>query len=157
MIITIDSREQAPFSFLNCAADVETVKGTLQVGDYSLAGLETKISVERKSLPDLVMCLGQERERFERELLRAAALEAFAVVVEATWQDLIGGKYRSKLNPGAAAASVASFMSRYRIAFFFAGNRSNAERFTEGYLRQFLKSKQHELHAIVKQVGKIFT
>lgn len=148
MIILIDSREQRPFDFLSCAADIEVERGTLDTGDYSLAGLEHKIAVERKSLSDLVQCLGAERDRFTRELQRARALEAFAVVVESSWQDLISGKYRSRLNPGAAAASVAAFSARYGTAFHFAGTRANAESYTALFLRQFLKGKVHEMEAV---------
>ena len=85
MKIIIDTREQRPFDFLSQNGDIEVVKGTLSLGDYSLAGLTDRVAVERKSLADLVMCLGTERERFQRELMRAAALEAFCVVVEASW------------------------------------------------------------------------
>ena len=103
MRVIVDSREQAPFSFRGPRYEGVTVEvGTLGVGDYSLAGLADKVAVERKELSDLVACLGRERERFERELARGAALDAFCVVVEASWADLAGGKYRSRLNPHAA-------------------------------------------------------
>ena len=79
MRLIVDSREQSPFSFKGPRYEDVTVEvGTLTVGDYSLAGLTDKVAVERKSLPDLVACLGRERERFERELQRGAALDAFA-------------------------------------------------------------------------------
>lgn len=103
MRVIVDSREQAPFPFRGPRYEGVTVEvGGLTVGDYSLAGLTDRVAVERKSLPDLVMCLGRERERFERELARGAALDAFCVVVEASWADLAGGQYRSRMNPHAA-------------------------------------------------------
>ncbi len=137
MKIIIDSREQAPFAFRHerYAATVEA--GALTVGDYSLAGLEDRVAVERKSLSDLVQCLGRERERFERELARGAALDAFAVVVEAAWAELAGGQYRSRLNPHAACQSVLAFAGRYRVPFLFAGSRSAAEYMCWGFLRQY--------------------
>lgn len=153
MKIVIDTREQHPFGFLSQNGDVETVRGTLTLGDYSLAGLEHLVSVERKSLSDLVMCLGVERERFQRELMRAAALEAFCVVIEASWQDLAEGRYRSRLSPAAGMASVLAFTARHRIPFFFAGNRTCAEAVTAGFLRQYVKDKQHELKAVQKAIG----
>ena len=153
MKIIIDTREKAAFDFLSQNGDIETERGTLALGDYSLAGLTDRVAVERKSLADLVMCLGTERERFQRELMRAAALEAFAVVVEASWQDLAAGKYRSKLSPGAGMASVLSFMARHRVPFLFAGNRENAEAVTVGFLRQYLRGKEHELRAVQEAVG----
>ena len=155
MKIVIDTREQRPFDFLAHGGEVEAERGTLSLGDYSLAGLEDRVAVERKSLADLVTCLGTERERFQRDLMRAAAMEAFAVVVEAAWQDLASGNYRSRLHPAAATASVLAFMARYRIPFLFAGNRANAEAVTVGFLRQYLKGKEHELKAVQEAVAAV--
>ena len=149
MTILVDSREQKPFTFEHERYDVQIQPGTLTVGDYSLAGLQDKVAVERKSLPDLVGCLGRERERFERELQRGAALDAFAVVIEAAWPDLAGGNFRSQLNPHAACQSVLAFMSRYRTPFLFAGSRPAAEYVTWGFLRQFLEGARKRWGAIV--------
>ena len=155
MKIVIDSREQAPFAFeYEKYAGTVVEVGTLDTGDYSLAGLTDRVAVERKSLPDLVACLGRERERFERELQRAAALDAFAVVVEASWADLAGGQYRSQLNPHSACQSVLAFTARYRVPFMFAGSRAGAEYITWGFLRQYLESARKRWGNIVKAHGE---
>ena len=154
MTILVDSREQRPFNFEHERYDVQIQPGTLSVGDYSLAGLQDKVAVERKSLPDLVQCLGRERERFERELLRGAALDAFAVVVEGSWSDLANGNFRSQLNPHAACQSVLSFMSRYRVPFLFAGSRPAAEYSVWGFLHQYIASARKRWASIVKAHGE---
>lgn len=148
MVIVQDSRERLPFSFLSAGADITVEVGKLEVGDYSLRGLQNKIAVERKSLADLVQSISRERERFFKELTRAQGLESFCIVVESSWMDLSEGKYRSNMDAGAAAASVVSIMSRMHIPVFFAGSRELAELFTASFLRQFLKGKQHELDAV---------
>lgn len=153
MTVVVDSREQVPFSFAHERYEARTKLGALTVGDYSLAELEDKVAVERKSLPDLVLCLGRERERFERELQRGAALDAFAVVVEASWAELAGGQYRSQLNPHSACQSVLAFMSRYRVPFIFAGSRSAAEYACWGFLRQYLEGARKRWKAIAKAHG----
>ena len=153
MKIIIDTREQCPFSFRHERMAATTEPGTLAVGDYSLAGLEDKVAVERKSLPDLVMCLGRERERFERELARGAALDAFAVVCEGSWLELSRGEYRSRLNPHAACQSVLAFAGRYRVPFLFAGSRSAAEYMTWGFLRQYLEGAKKRWKAIAEAQG----
>lgn len=151
MKIIVDSREQAPFTFQHERYEgVSIEEGALSTGDYSLAGLTDRVSVERKSLPDLVACLGRERERFERELQRAAAYDAFAVVIEASWGDLAGGNYRSKLNPHSACQSVLAFSCRYRIQFLFTGSRNGAEYACWGFLRQYLESARKRWGTIVK-------
>lgn len=153
MTVIVDSREQHPFTFQHERYAVTVEVGTLTVGDYSLAGLPDRVAVERKSLSALVLCLGRERERFERELQRGAALDAFAVVVEASWAELAGGKYRSHLNPHAACQSVAAFMGRYRVPFLFAGSRAAAEYVTWSFLRQYLEGAKKRWKAIVKAHG----
>ena len=153
MTVIVDSREQAPFAFEHDRYGVQIQQGALTVGDYSLVGLTDKVAVERKELSDLVQCLGRERERFERELQRGAALDAFAVVVEDSWAELAAGQYRSKLNPHSACQSVLAFTARYRIPFLFAGSRTGAEYVTWGFLRQYLESARKRWGAIVKAHG----
>ena len=151
MKIIIDTREQYPFTFTGKYYEgVETQTRALLSGDYSLAGLEDKIAIERKSLPDLVQCLGRERERFERELQRATGLGMFCVVIEAGWQGLAQGQYRSQLKPHAACQSIAAFMARYRTPFLFSGNRAAAEYCTHSILKQYLESARKRLKSILK-------
>ena len=153
MQIVIDTREQSPFTFEGQHyTDTYTENGTLQIGDYSLAGLEHLVAVERKSLPDLVQCLGRERDRFEREIVRGKGLDFFAVVCEGSWRDIANGNYRSKLPAHSAAQSVASFMARTRTPFFFADSRRAAEYATWSMLKQYLAGKQKEYKAISQSI-----
>ena len=124
------------------------------VGDYSLVGLQDKVAVERKSLPDLLGCLGRERERFEKELQRGQALDAFAVVVEGSWSDLANGNFRSQINPHAACQSTLAFMARYRVPFLFAGSRPAAEYSVWGFLHQYIASARKRWASIVKAHGE---
>lgn len=151
MKILIDTREQAPFLFQGKFFEgVETERAGLPTGDYSLAGLVDKAAIERKSLPDMVQCLGRERERFERELVRAAGMDCFCVVIEAAWQDLAQGNYQSRLNPHSACQSIAAFTARYKIPFLFAGSRKAAEYLTCSLLRQYLEGERKRLKAIIR-------
>ena len=154
MKILVDTREQRPFAFSGCRhyEGVTLEAAPLMVGDYSLPGLTDKIAVERKELPDLVQCLARERDRFERELARARGLEAFMVVVEASFADLTTGAYRSRLNPHAAAQSVLAFQNRYRAPFFFAGSRPLAEYAAWSFLRQYLLDWQKRAKAVEKSL-----
>lgn len=152
MKIICDTREQAPFDFDKY--ECEVAAGTLNTGDYSLAGLEDRVAVERKSLDDLLGCLvGDGRERFERELARARGLDAFAVVVEASFQDMAEGRYRSRMKPHAALQSVLAFQVRYGVPFVWAGSRSGAEYAAFHVLRHYLREAQERLKAVVKAHG----
>ena len=69
--ILVDTREQNPFDFSRFAgwfAGIE--KKALQLGDYSVAGLEDLCVVERKDLSDLVHSLTVERPVFINRLKR---------------------------------------------------------------------------------------
>lgn len=150
MKILIDTREQRPFSFIGENGEpMPQGRATLKTGDYSLEGYADKVAVERKSLADLVSCLAQGRARFERELVRARELEAFAVVVEGGFDDLHRGRYRSKLNPHSACQSVMAFTVKHGTPFFFAGDRRAAEYVTVSFLRQFLKAQERNKNPAV--------
>lgn len=91
--IVIDSREQRPLALPN-----SIVKG-LSTGDYSALGYENLIAVERKSIEDLLGCIGQSRDRFQRELERLAAFPYPAIVVECTMSDILNGTHYSHVHP----------------------------------------------------------
>ena len=137
MQIVIDTREQRPFSFGRW--EVESQRGTLQTGDYSLAGFEDRVAIERKSVDDLIACfMGANRERFERELSRARDYDLFAVVVEAGLTDIGRGRYKSNMSPHAALQSLTAFFVRYSVPFMCCGSRRAAEYMTYSLLAKYL-------------------
>ena len=137
MIIVTDTREQNPYSFSKW--DVEVQTGTLPTGDYSLAGLEDVVAIERKNVDDLIACfMGDNRKRFERELSRARSYELFAVVVESSLTDIGRGRYKSNMQPHAALQSLAAFFVRYSVPFMCCGSRRAAEYMTYSLLAKYL-------------------
>lgn len=147
MKIVCDTREQKPYDFTDFT-DVELVKGTLPQGDYSIQGLENFVAVERKSLSDLAMCLGRDRDRFIRELLRARGMESFSIVCEGTWAALSKGQYPSRLNPESAKATVCAIMARLKIPIVFCGSRKEAESVTHNLLRQYLRGAMRKAEVV---------
>lgn len=117
----IDTREQMPLTL----APLQSIRGTLATGDYSVRGLEHVIAIERKSLTDLLGCIGGERERFERELHRMLAYPTRAVVVESEWDILEAGEWSSRVTPASAIGSTLAWMSM-GIPFIFAGTHERA-------------------------------
>ncbi|MBM3956857.1 MAG: hypothetical protein FJ313_02250 [Gemmatimonadetes bacterium] len=138
----IDTREQAPLNL----APLRTVRGTLETGDYSILGLEHIVAVERKSLSDLVACVGRERERFERELQRLLAYPVRAMVVEAFWADLEGGAWRGEVRPAAVTGSVLSWIAA-GIPVLLAGDRRRAALAVRGILWHAARHRLRELLA----------
>lgn len=141
VIIKVDSREQRPYEFENSEV------GTIPIGDYSICGLENHIAIERKELNDLIGCLTIGRERFEKELHKARALDYFALVIEASLSDLVNGRFRSKMGPKSAVQSLLAFSIRYRLPIFFCESRKYGARVTESllvkYAREIEKKYSH--------------
>ena len=143
MKIKIDTREQLPYEF-RTSSEV----GTLSIGDYSIAGLEDSVAVERKTIDDLIGCLTTDRQRFEKELYRARALDFFALVIEASLSDLVLGRYQSKMLPKSAVQSLLAFSVRYRLPIFFAENRNHGQRITESLLCKYAREIQKKAKLI---------
>jgi hypothetical protein len=101
-------------------------------GDYSIRGLESVLSVERKSLQDLFGTLGAGRERFKKELEALASYAVAAIVIEATWPDLYERPpSSSQLPPKSVQQSILAWMQEFpRIQWVLAGPRALAERLT---------------------------
>ena len=130
--VVIDTREQAPLTFTN----LPTVRGTLDTGDYSVSGLEHLIAVERKSLPDLLACLGHGRDRFKRELQRLRAYRFRLLLVEADAATIERGAWRSQLKPAHVFGALASWTATYGLPVWLAGTHKAAGEFTERFLYQ---------------------
>ena len=147
-----DTREQQGFDFEGYPAVVEVA--TLASGDYSLAGFESRIAIERKSLPDLVACLGTERERFTRELVRLRGYDAAAVVVESPCFVLRSGRYLGGMNPSSAWQSIIALSMRFRIPFFWGQDRTDAERICFDFLRHYQHDRRRELAALAPATSR---
>ncbi|MBN1420976.1 MAG: hypothetical protein JXP34_19550 [Planctomycetes bacterium] len=149
------SREQAPLDLV----PLRTVRTTLATGDYSIRGLEDLVAIERKSLPDLIGCVGRERERFERELRRLRAYPARAVVVEASWADLERGvgpldpqrRWRSEVQPAAVTGSILSWIA-WGIPILLAGDRDGTARAVRGVLWHAARHRLRELRALAVEM-----
>lgn len=78
--------------------------------------------IERKeSLDELAQCFTRDRERFKREFERAKEHGARIVLIveNASFENLINGRYRSKFHPKAFLASVMAYMVRYNMGLLF--------------------------------------
>ncbi len=143
-VVIIDSREQTPWTFHN----LPTERAALDTGDYSIRGLEHLIAAERKSLPDLLSCIGTHRDRFRRELHRIRAYRFRFLVVEADYADLERGGWRSKIQPAHVLGSLAAWTAQYSLPITLAGDHEAAARFGERYLFQAARCVAEENAAL---------
>lgn len=105
---------------------IPTITRKIDTGDYSCQlgdmTFEKDIVVERKrNLDEICGNFTGERERFEREFLRARAYGTKVVLIieNATWTDIFLGNYRSKLSPKSLFGSLLSWMVRYNVTITF--------------------------------------
>ena len=131
--------------------DVRVIRGTLEMGDIAIAALPYGVCVERKTIPDLYGCIGQERERFERELKRGRHIGRLIVVCEGSTADLLdyAVKRGGLLSEASIIGSLAAFQCRF-APFFFAGSVRVAAGFTERLLRGQIKDVERAAKAIAK-------
>lgn len=136
--ILVDTREQDTerardrYERMN----VPVIRAKLNYGDYTynatlpsgatLFDINSNVSplcaVERKmSLDELAMCLGKDRKRFQKEFERAKEADARMILLceNASWENLINGRYRSRLNANAYLGSLTAWLTRYDIQVIF--------------------------------------
>lgn len=134
--IVVDSREQAPLVFRRLPSRT----GTLTSGDYSAAGLEDLFAVERKSIPDLVgCCVGENRERFERELHRLRGFRFARLLVVGRREDIEAGGYRSRIAPTAVLRSLAAWEARFNVPVVYQPDPEAAARQVESWAFWFAR------------------
>ena len=130
--VIIDSREQEEFAFDPVQVDVE--RRALPAGDYSLAGYQDRVAVERKSLDDFVSTVIRSRKRFVAELQKLREMEFARVVVEAGLADVFARRYRGGANPTSVFGAAISITVDHSVPVFFCSDRQVACRFTQDYL-----------------------
>lgn len=138
MKVLIDTREQptdrARKRYESFGVPYERRK--LEYGDYTYTAQKPdgtwlyegdvkvypNIVIERKmNLDELAGCFTHDRERFEREFERAKKHNSkiILLVEDATWENLLNGRYRSKFAAKAFAASITTYIARYGITLVF--------------------------------------
>jgi len=137
-----DTREQDGFTFQSCLRPGDTVTvGTLHTGDYSIAGFQNRVCVERKNPNDLVGSLTEGRDRFEGELGRMLLMDAALVVVEAPAAYFLAGHHRGATRGESIVQSCLAFSQRYRVEFALCADREAAERRAYDFLRHYARDR----------------
>jgi DNA excision repair protein ERCC-4 len=144
-IVIIDTREQEPLPFSRLKAQT----GTLTTGDYSLVGLENLFAVERKSISDLVgCCIGQNRERLERELHRLRGFRFKRLLIVGTETQILAGQYHSNIKPQAITGTLHAFEVRYDVPVVFCETPEIAGRLIERWAFWFAREMVETVNAL---------
>jgi ERCC4-type nuclease len=145
IIALVDSREKLPFDL----SPLGTRRATLPTADYSVLGLEGHIAIERKSLTDLLSCVGTNRGRFEKELQRMLSYETRAVIVESDFPELERGEWLSKIRPASVIGSILGWQAM-GVPFVLAGSRARAQDYCRRMLFISARRRWREARQLVK-------
>ncbi len=135
--LMVDTREKLPWCFSN---NVDVEVATLRQGDYSVAGFEDRIAIERKSIDDLVQSVTWQRDRFFRELERLSEYDFKCIFVEASMDDIAEHRYIGIAHPNGVMGTLQSIQLK-SIPVIFACNRKWAALYAEGLLTKWAKRR----------------
>lgn len=134
--VVVDAREQWPLPI----RQLPFVRGGLYSGDYSIAGLETLFSIERKSIDDLTgCCTNANRERFSNELHRLRGFWFKRLLIVGDKSDVLAGNYRSKVKPASVMGSLAAWEVRYDCPVVWADTPEAAAGMVEAWAWYFTR------------------
>jgi DNA excision repair protein ERCC-4 len=129
----IDTREGLPYDLAPLKQKRLGEGEGLKTGDYSILGLEHLVSVERKSLADLLGCIGQNRERFDAEMQRLIGYPKRLLLLETSWAEIERGEWRQQVKVEAVIGSILGWQ-RMNIPVELAGDRARAQRHAVRFL-----------------------
>ena len=125
-IVVVDTREKQPLPlYANHPNWIGGEgRGTMKTGDYTLEGMESLLSLERKNLTDLVACSIFYRERFLAACARLAKFRWKAILVEATYEDIKGGFEQfdipSEVHPNTVCGTLDAIEAKFGIPIIYA-------------------------------------
>jgi len=134
--VIVDARKQAPYDFLCFENWIGgTVHKALEIGDYTIEGLEQLIVVEQKSLQEMVLSLSVNREAFLERCALMSKLCHKLIVVEACLPELkTEYKFPAPAHPNGMMGSLDAIYARWGIWYCLASNRYLAEERVASFL-----------------------
>jgi ERCC4-type nuclease len=135
--LVVDTREQHPFDFSRFAAWFGGIqKKALQLGDYSIAGMENICAVERKALPDLVHSLTVQRSVFVHRLRRMAQVPHRLLVIDAALSQVKSRYAHCGADPNRITQSLVAVLAGLGVPFLCAETHELGEEIVASYLYQ---------------------
>jgi hypothetical protein len=136
-VVVIDTREQTPFSFERFDGWFSGVeKRALEIGDYSVAGLEESCVVERKSLNDLVSSFTSERPVFIERLRRISEFPDRLLVITSALSEVKSRYEHNPANPNQITQSLIAVLAGLRVPFLCVETHELSEEIVASYLYQ---------------------
>ncbi len=155
IVVLVDTREKVNDNITGYFDKTKILykKKSLNYGDYSFyipqnnelaiprdLYFDKRIIVERKgSLEELSGNLTKERDRLEKELSLAPKTKVL-IIENASYVDMVTGKYNTQYNNKSYWASIHSFWHKYNIPIIFMPDNNYTGFFIRGYFEYYLKN-----------------
>jgi DNA excision repair protein ERCC-4 len=136
--VVIDSAEHMGFKFERFTNwFTGTVHKRLPVGDYTLLGMEEEVAVERKTVPDLVNSIIQDRKDFIGKCERLSGFKKKCLVIEGSLSSIKTPYEDSQAHPNAVLGSLLAAQERWDIPVYFLDDFLLAEEFVASMLSKY--------------------
>lgn len=136
--VVIDSAEHMGYKFDRFTNWFSgTVRKRLPLGDYTLAGFENEIIIERKTIPDLVNSVIQERKDFISKCEKLSKFKNKCLVIEGSLASLKTPYEVSQAHPNAVLGSLIAAQERWHIPLYFLDDFVLAEEFVASMLSKY--------------------
>lgn len=136
-VLLVDTREQIPFNFSRFEgwfADIR--RKALELGDYSVAGLEDVCVVERKGLSDLAQSFTSQRPVFVSRLRRMADYPHRLLVITSTLGTVKSHFGHGGAHPNRITQSLIASLAGLQVPFLCVDTHELAEEIIASYLYQ---------------------
>jgi ERCC4-type nuclease len=136
-VALVVSRETNPFDFRRFDgwfADVQ--RRPLELGDYSIAGLEHRCVVDRKDLPDLVRSFTSDRHAFVRRLQRMSRYSSRLLAISTSLSQLKSPYENSGSNPNHIIQSLMAMLVGLQVSFLCTNTPELGEEMVASFLYQ---------------------
>ena len=156
-VVICDTREPWPHPWKIPVGDriAAIVRQKLDVGDFTVAGLESVLMIERKTLNDLYKSLGKDRVRFIKMLQRVQKqdIKERYLLVECTLNQLYQRFWFSKISPKAIRMTLVSLATNFGIHVIFATDALTAGRFAKDILEKVHQYAQDGKYGPLMGIG----
>ena len=154
-----DTREKPDAGWVfppSCKAVLGVIRRKMRVGDYTVAGLEHVLMIERKSLGDLYKSLGTDARRFLEMWKRTDRLgiPLRYLVIEATFEEVCQRYVFSSLPWQNVLSKLMSLQFNFNVHVVYAGDKVQASMYAR---RLMEKLSQYNQDGRLGTDGKVIT
>jgi len=134
----IDSQEHMGYRFERFSNwFAGTIHKRLPVGDYTILGMEDEVAIERKTLPDLVKSIIQERKGFIEKCERLSAFRKKSLVIEGSLSSVKTPYEETQAHPNAVLGSLLAAQELLDIPVYCLDNFLRGEEFVASMLSKY--------------------